>query len=258
MSKWTKSPRYPHTGGRGDARSMISQRHRTVATTLVHELSGHSTSSHLNAASRFGPILQPTLRNIEEVEPGAFRTGWEYEAAARMEWQHLERDLMPTLTFSERALLRSQSWPAGEMSLSAVPSSPQTRIEGEGPGKTGLRSVSATSDIPVSVNDGRRLEVPANGLPLFGGEQLAVDTTLVPSLHCDGSPRRGAVDENGAVLVAVWRRKERTHPVLVLPSRRTRLVVLAGEVAGRWSKVTVSFIHQTFWQKPGHRKNPPS
>ena len=32
--------------------------------------------------------------------------------------------------------------------------------------------------------DGRRLEVAVDGLPLFGGAQLAVDTTLVSALHC--------------------------------------------------------------------------
>ena len=37
--------------------------------------------------------------------------------------------------------------------------------------------------------DGRRLEVVADGLPLFDGAQLAVDTTLVSPLHCDGSAR---------------------------------------------------------------------
>ena len=40
--------------------------------------------------------------------------------------------------------------------------------------------------------DGRRLEVVADGLPLFDGAQLAVDTTLVSPLHCDGSARPGA------------------------------------------------------------------
>ena len=57
-------------------------------------------------------------------------------------------------------------------------------------------------DIPVPVNDGRSLEVVVDGLPLFGGAQLAVDTTLVSSLHCDGSPHKGAADVDGAVLVA--------------------------------------------------------
>ena len=41
-------------------------------------------------------------------------------------------------------------------------------------------------DLPVPATDGRRLEVVVDGLPLFGGCQLAVDTTLVCALHCDG------------------------------------------------------------------------
>ena len=35
--------------------------------------------------------------------------------------------------------------------------------------------------------DARRLEIVAGGLPLFGGAQLAIDTTLISTLHCDGS-----------------------------------------------------------------------
>ena len=49
--------------------------------------------------------------------------------------------------------------------------------------------------------DQRRLEILADGLPLFGGAQLAVDTTLVSPLHCDGSPHPGAANV-GAVLAA--------------------------------------------------------
>ena len=41
-------------------------------------------------------------------------------------------------------------------------------------------------------NDSRRLEIVADGLLLFGGAQLAVDMALVSSLHCDGTPHRGA------------------------------------------------------------------
>ena len=40
--------------------------------------------------------------------------------------------------------------------------------------------------------DGRRLEVVANGLSLFGGAQLAIDTTLVSTLRRDGTAREGA------------------------------------------------------------------
>ena len=45
--------------------------------------------------------------------------------------------------------------------------------------------------------DGCRLEVAVDGLPLFGGAQLAVDTTLVSAFHCDGTTRRGAAHNEG-------------------------------------------------------------
>ena len=32
--------------------------------------------------------------------------------------------------------------------------------------------------------------IVADGLPLFGGAQLAIDTTLISTLHCDGPARR--------------------------------------------------------------------
>ena len=55
-------------------------------------------------------------------------------------------------------------------------------------------------DLPLlNATDSRRLEVVVDGLPLFGGSQLAVDTTLVCSLHSDGSPHRGAADTDGVV-----------------------------------------------------------
>ena len=122
--------------------------HNSGDHTLVHELSGHR-SAHLKAAAQSADQLRglegfdvpswadlaagvrPNLRNAKEVEPASFRTGWHHEAAARMEWQHRERVVKPVLSDSARALLRAQSGPAAGMSLSAVPSSPQTRIESQ-------------------------------------------------------------------------------------------------------------------------------
>ena len=37
--------------------------------------------------------------------------------------------------------------------------------------------------------DGRRLEVVVDGLSLFHGSQLAIDTTLVSAVRADGTPR---------------------------------------------------------------------
>ena len=92
------------------------------------------------------------------------------------------------------------------------------------------------------MHDCRRLEVVAKGLPLFGGAQLALDTTLVSALHCDGSARPHAADVDGVALSPRRWRKELTYPELEGPRSRARLVVLAGEVGGRWSAETMSFL----------------
>ena len=81
--------------------------------------------------------------------------------------------------------------------------------------------------------DTRSLEIVADGLPLFGGTQLAIDTTTVSTLHANGAARR--VHEDGAALEATRRAKERRYPELVGRPGRARLVVLGVEVCGRWS-----------------------
>ena len=74
-------------------------------------------------------------------------------------------------------------------------------------------------DLPVpDAADGRRQEVVVDGLPLFGGSQLAVDTTLVCALRSDGTPHRGAAEADG----------------------RRRAV----EVGGRWSAEMRTFVAQ--------------
>ena len=83
-----------------------------------------------------------------------------------------------------------------------------------------------------NVQDARRLEIVAEGLPLHGGAQLAVDTTLVSAHHCDATARPGAAHIDGAALVVARRRKERAYPELVGPRSRAKLVLLAGEVGG--------------------------
>ena len=62
--------------------------------------------------------------------------------------------------------------------------------------------------------DGRRVEVIADGLPLWHGAQLAIDTTLVSPLHGDGTARRGAANSSGVALHAARRIKEATYPEL--------------------------------------------
>ena len=117
------------------------------------------------------------------------------------------------------------------------------RICREAGGRVAVNVMVRDMDIAApDPRDGRRLEIEVDGLPSFGGAQFAVDTTLVSALHCDGSATAGARDNDGAALVRARRRKERTYPELVGRRARARLVVLAGEVAGRWSEETRAFI----------------
>ena len=165
---------------------------------------------------------------------------WQHEAASRVERQHREDDILPTLDESACTLLRSQSGPAAVAALSATPSNPATRIDStlfrvlllrrlrlplppvsrtcrcgrlldsfrhhRAAGVLGRRGFAVESvgarifreggarvatnvlvrdlDLLVpNVHDGRRLEIVAEGLPLFGGVQLVVDTTLVSPIE---------------------------------------------------------------------------
>ena len=97
-------------------------------------------------------------------------------------------------------------------------------------------------------HDNRRLEIVVDGLPLYQGAQLAVDTTLVSVFRRDGVPRQQAATHDGAALFAARRRKERVFPELTGEMGRTRLVVLAGkwEVGGLRNPASSS----TNWRKP--------
>ena len=64
----------------------------------------------------------------------------------------------------------------------------------------------------ANTRDGRRLEVVADGLSLFQGAQLAIDTTLVSALRADGTPRPRAATTPGAALDDARTRKETTYP----------------------------------------------
>ena len=97
--------------------------------------------------------------------------------------------------------------------------------------------------------DGRRLEVVADGLPLSGGAQLAVDTTKVNALRIDGTARPRAGHTPGVALAA-RRRKEGWYPELVGPRARSRLVVFGVEVGGRWSGESQNFTANS----PGHAR----
>ena len=113
-------------------------------------------------------------------------------------------------------------------------------------GKGGARVTTNTRLADLNIHtlsrvDDRRIEVIANGLPMWGGSQLAVDTTLVSPLTRSGEPRSRGGTFAGAALQDARRTKERTYPEF-LRNRRCRLVVLGIEVGGRWSNEASSFV----------------
>ena len=106
--------------------------------------------------------------------------------------------------------------------------------------------------LPLQQVDARRLEVVADGLPLFHGAQVALDTTLVSPLRRDGTPHTRCAVEDGVALMQARRGKERTYPELSGAHGRARLVVLACEVGGRWSSETQPFLRQLAKAKTRH------
>ena len=103
-------------------------------------------------------------------------------------------------------------------------------------GKRGWVLESVAAQICLTVQSGAQCS------PLIGGAQLAVDTTIVCKLHCNGQLRRREGVEDGVALTTVRQRKERTCPELVGPDARTSLVVVGVEMGGWWSEETRCFL----------------
>ena len=62
-------------------------------------------------------------------DPGGWRTGWQHEAASRVERHFRDTSLMPRMHNTEKALLRSQSGPLSGAALSTAPTCFHMRIE---------------------------------------------------------------------------------------------------------------------------------
>ena len=171
----------------------------------------------------------------------------------RSQWVYRSRDvlLFSTLvsTLSFRVLLLRRLW------LPLLPTSRTCRcgrpLDVLGHHRWGLESAAARVcreaggrvsanvlvwDLDIALPDHvaeRRIEVIADGLPLFHGAQLAIDTTFVSPLSRDGVPHPRCVNEDGAALAAARRRKEVRCPELAGDHGRARLVVLASDVGLR-------------------------
>ena len=77
--------------------------------------------------------------------------------------------------------------------------------------------------------DTRRLEVVVDGLPLFRGAQIAVDTTLVCPLTREGRARPRCANVSGAAITAARRRKENSVVITLGPASSSWQQKLAGD-----------------------------
>ena len=92
--------------------------------------------------------------------------------------------------------------------------SAMARVCREGGARVQFNSFLRDLNIGAAVSDGRRIEVIANGLPLFKGAQLAIDTTIVCPVGRNGMAHAGAADEDGISLSHARVRKARRYPEL--------------------------------------------
>ena len=65
-------------------------------------------------------------------------------------------------------------------------------MQGEAGARVAQNVRLADMNLDVPIQDARRIEVVCNGLPLWHGEQLAVDATIVNPVGRDGQQRAGA------------------------------------------------------------------
>jgi hypothetical protein len=90
----------------------------------------------------------------------------------------------------------------------------------------------ADMNVDNALADGRRIEVVANGLQAFHGQQLAIDATCISPISRAGAPHPGTRTDPGRAAQHAELRKRRRYPELTA-ARRCRLVVVAVEVGGR-------------------------
>ena len=144
------------------------------------------------------------------MEPGTVRGGWQHEAASRVErhfrrksssnaWDQKTGRLFGCVTDhvddEDSAAPEQGHWVGEVFTRSAA-----ARVCREAGARVTTNVLVRDLDLLLSeAADNRRLEVVADGLPIFSGSQLVLDTTLVCVSHFDCSPHTGAADTDGVV-----------------------------------------------------------
>ena len=165
--------------------AIVHARHPDVATLLVHHLKEGATT----------PCLREVKQVVHEMlevgfEPLSWRAllamkltrgcgiGWQHEAAFGVERHHGRPHLHPPDRCSKSLVVVTERF--GFLNLPHVPHHENGRATLPYP-RLASPSLPRTFTCQTQPT-GRRLEVAVDGLPLFGGAQFALDTTLVSCL----------------------------------------------------------------------------
>ena len=85
----------------------------------------------------------------------------------------------------------------------------------EAGGRVARNVAVANMNIASPITDGRRIEIVANGLQAYHGQQLAIDTTCVSPISRAGFPHSGTTSEPRRAVAAAVARKRRRYPELL-------------------------------------------
>jgi len=117
------------------------------------------------------------------------------------------------------------------------------RVCREGGARVKTNALVRELNVPhVRPEDGRRIEVIAEGTPLYGGPQVAIDATLVCPLSRSGEPKFNSHAVDGAALKERTKDKETKDCADVVASHRCRFLTAGMAVGGRWSHQLVGFV----------------
>ena len=98
----------------------------------------------------------------------------------------------------------------------------------EAGGRVARNVAVANMNIASPITDGRRIEIVANGLQVYHGQQLAIDTTCVSPISRAGFSHPGTTSEPGRAVATAVARKRRRYPELLAARSRCRLLVCWG------------------------------
>ena len=108
--------------------------------------------------------------------------------------------------------------------------------------------------VGMCVQDQRRIKVIAEGLPIFHGAQLAIDTTLVSPLRADGEPHRRCGVQR--LMEQLWRLLDAARSVLIQSWSVTVNVQSWLSLLGRLADVSQKRHTRLSVSSPGRRPAP--